>query len=232
MDKPNKVFLVLGRYGEGKSTFINTLCNFFDGGPCDTELKVAIPNEHLVQNRMIEVKPSEVALPLGERGRTTKQCALYQFRVPLGECDFAFVDTPGLGSSHMTEEEVKMEIRKCLTSTYASNIHGVIVVINPTLVGQDSQKDMLCAKFAKENLPSFIANNTFVVFSNALDSNVGVADIGFPSSQSVCMNNKFFSNPAGSYDTNAMVSAFEIIGAQILWPTLAEMTIPGHLSQQ
>ncbi|EGG23638.1 hypothetical protein DFA_05772 [Cavenderia fasciculata] len=130
----------------------------------------------------------------------------------------------------MTEEEVKMEIRKCLTSTYASNIHGVIVVINPTLVGK-SQKDVV-AKFVKENLPSFIANNMFVVFSNALDSNVEVADIGFPSSQSVCMNNKFFSNPAGSYDTNAMVSAFEIIGAQILWPTLAEMTIPGHLSQQ
>lgn len=97
--------MVIGETGSGKSTFINTVVNFFRRGSLEgagRNLKVAIPTEFLLYTEPEGSLATEANVRDGTRAQT-KKCTPYKFDRQ-GK-SITVIDTPGLNDTDGPQQD-------------------------------------------------------------------------------------------------------------------------------
>ncbi|CAG9310730.1 unnamed protein product [Blepharisma stoltei] len=96
LPKESKSFIcvLVGHTGHGKSTFINYLANYFGGGTLENK-KVVIPTEYYKLTQKGQTHSERNAKSYLSQ---TDDCSSYEFRNTKDNCNYTFIDTPGLWS--------------------------------------------------------------------------------------------------------------------------------------
>lgn len=124
--------LLMGETGSGKSTFINYLASYFNGGKLKSP-KIVIPN------RMYRVVTEKGYASHNETNlddptvSQTRKCTTYTFRK--GSATYNFIDTPGLSdttnsATRCVDNETVSTILKA--AGQAGELQAIILIINGT----------------------------------------------------------------------------------------------------
>jgi len=122
----SKSILIVGETGGGKSTFINTITNYFKNGSIDN-LKVAIPTKYLsstegyqhTENNTKNISMSQ-----------TDSCTTYVFEK--NGIKYNFIDTPGLNDTRSSQQD-EANMKKILDTAQAtSDLAAVLLIVNGT----------------------------------------------------------------------------------------------------
>ncbi|GAM21993.1 hypothetical protein SAMD00019534_051680 [Acytostelium subglobosum LB1] len=196
--------LVVGETGSGKSTFINTLTNYFLEGSFPNDIKVSIETKFL--------KPTQRGLrhsELNVRDTTssqTNECTEYKFTKD-GHT-YVFIDTPGLSDTRGIHQD-EININKIINAAdQASSLSAIILLIN----GKDC-RDVISLKSAitrlQGSIPDVILNNLVIVFTKCQEynRNFDLKALGNLQSRSVFhMENSAFSTDPATWNDQAKKS--------------------------
>ena len=119
--------IVIGETGAGKSTFINTLTNFFRSGTL-SNLKIAIPTMHHAQTEW-GFQHSEVNV--ADRSQSsTDNCTTYTFVDSSSGRKFNVIDSPGLADTRGPGQD-QLNIDKILQAAeVAVTLSAIVLVVN------------------------------------------------------------------------------------------------------
>lgn len=135
-----KKVLIIGGTGSGKSTFINTLTNYFRNGTLD-DMKVVIPTALHPATEPDAATHTESKLNDISQSQT-QDCSNYRFKNPKSSLEFEFIDTPGIGDTRGTDQD-EANLNKILTAAKDSkNLTAIVLVVNgriPRLDGVSSK---------------------------------------------------------------------------------------------
>ena len=154
----SKGVLILGETGSGKSTFINTITNYFRNGSLQ-DLRIAIPTMYFHATEEFQNNESNTRDPTISQ---TDSCITYSFTQD--GMRFSFVDTPGLNDSRGTKQD-ELNIDKILAAAHnEKDLSAILLVINAT---QPRINPALKAVFVslKGNIPNSVLDNTVVVLT-------------------------------------------------------------------
>eukprot|EP01032_Pedospumella_encystans_P007913 gene7913-9432_t len=128
-----KKVIVIGGTGQGKSTFINSVHNFFRGTTVDA-MEAVIDTRFL---KAISSAPPSTEMDIANTtSSNTELCTEYLFSDPRNPRNqFIIVDTPGLGDTRGTkqdEENLKMILQVAADAEAAGELSGFIFVCKGT----------------------------------------------------------------------------------------------------
>lgn len=200
-EKPVR-FLVFGETGSGKSTFINTLTNYFKGGNLKN-LKVSIPNKY---HRATEwgVRHSESDLSDNSKAQT-QQVTEYDFS--LGKTTYKIMDTPGLNDTEGFEKDEENLDKIIESITKVDSMTAIILVINGTNARATHNIKSLLNRF-RSFLPDAIMSNIIVVFTMCRPETCNFQEmelLGVKPSQVYYMNNTAFSSDPRKWTNVSML---------------------------
>ena len=156
----SKSVLIIGETGAGKSTFINTITNYFNNGNLD-ELKVAIPTKHLQSTE------GYVHTEINREDSTsskTSACTTYSFKKDSFE--YKFIDTPGLNDTRNHQQD-EHNLRKILeTAQNTKDLAAVLLIINSTQGRMTPALENVFTMF-KGNIPDRALNNLIIILNHA-----------------------------------------------------------------
>lgn len=121
----SKVILLVGKTGDGKSTFINALVNIYLGIQLDDNFRYILINE----NQKNEIESN------------TKDITIYKIRPKegLGFPPLKIVDTPGFGDTEGIEEDMKhIEKFQAIFENILININCICFIIKSTTCREDT----------------------------------------------------------------------------------------------
>ena len=122
----SKSILIVGETGGGKSTFINTITNYFKNGSLD-DLKVAIPTKYLPSTegyQHTENNTKNIAMS------QTDSCTTYVFEK--NGIKYSFIDTPGLNDTRCSQQD-EANMKKILDNAkVTSDLTAVLLIVNGT----------------------------------------------------------------------------------------------------
>ena len=183
--------IVIGETGAGKSTFINTVTNFFKGGTLD-KLKIAIPTKY---HKQTESGFEHTELNVADRSQSsTDNCTTYSFveassgrKLASSGRKFEIIDTPGLADTRGAEQD-SQNIEKILKAAQeAHSLSAILLVVNganprytqasdhlrerkrPTDKTLSVQAIQGCMVRLSNFLPDAFRNNILVVFTHCAD---------------------------------------------------------------
>jgi GTP-binding protein EngB required for normal cell division len=119
--------IVIGETGAGKSTFVNTLTNFFKSGTLE-ELKIAIPTKYHTQTET-GFKHSEQDLSDTSKS-ATDDCTTYTFTDSSSGRKFNIIDTPGLADTRGPAQDEKNIEKIMKAAEEAQSLSAIILVVN------------------------------------------------------------------------------------------------------
>ncbi|EFA75586.1 hypothetical protein PPL_11091 [Heterostelium album PN500] len=224
IENTNKVFLVIGETGSGKSTFINTIGNYFNGGSLEN-LKVFIPNELYAQNCSTELVPSEVPI---SQGRSTKHFQIYTFFDKDGSQNLSFIDTPGFGSLLMPNNALQQVILDAVR-THERDLCGIIYIFSSTLDrGNKIIPNMV--SFLKNSLPEYLHINSLHIYTKSYETVNDFRQLGIQSKtpSNINMQNSAFHGKGSKSDWK---NSMEIISEEIL-PVLRDIKKPNKIIKE
>ncbi|EGG19047.1 hypothetical protein DFA_02290 [Cavenderia fasciculata] len=154
-----QIFIVLGLTGVGKSTFINTLTNYFKNGSFPNDIKVSIETKHLKSTEGLSSSELNIHDTTSSQ---TDECTIYKFNKD--GINYEFIDTPGLSDTRGIEQD-EININKIIdTVSKVPSLSAIIILIN----GKDC-RDVLSLRNAITRLqgfiPDVILNNLVIVFT-------------------------------------------------------------------
>eukprot|EP01133_Synstelium_polycarpum_P021003 gene21003-25219_t len=159
--------LIVGETGSGKSTFINTLTNYFLDGRFPDNIKVSIDTKFLkstegLKNTEVNVKDTTVS--------QTDDCTHYTFQKKGSPCKYVFIDTPGLSDTRGVQQD-EVNMNKIIDAAEnATALSAIIIIIN----GKDC-RDVLSLRNAisrlQGSIPDDILNNLVIVFTKCREDN-------------------------------------------------------------
>ncbi|EGG23639.1 AAA ATPase domain-containing protein [Cavenderia fasciculata] len=185
--------LVIGETGSGKSTFINTVGNYFTNGKCSNP-NVFIPTTNLQQNQMMNIKHTENLDSCSTESQTTR-CSTYTFEK--GNSYYYFIDSPGFNDTAGKEKDQENIMHILATIMAEETITCIIIVINGTQIRMTEQLRYVIDCF-KGNLPADLFDNILVVFTKCAEgeSSFRISELDIPGveddGRSYCMNNSGF----------------------------------------
>ncbi|XP_055329040.1 uncharacterized protein LOC129581810 [Paramacrobiotus metropolitanus] len=153
------IVLLLGETGSGKSTLINYLTNFFQGGDL-LQPKIAVPNRYY---RSTEAYThSEKSIGDQSKSKTAK-CSTYEFN--LEGKDFRFIDSPGLSDTGGVQQDDQNVACILEAAEKAGALTAVILIINGTVSRATVNLSNTMARL-RGNLPDVLIDNLIVVLTN------------------------------------------------------------------
>jgi GTP-binding protein EngB required for normal cell division len=159
----HKKILIVGGTGHGKSTFINSLHNYFGNCSMD-DIEVVIPTAHLRPRGV--AKHSEAGGSGSES--QTQACTEYKFESPLSRnTSITFIDTPGLGDTrgaNQDDDNMNMILDIAAESEKNGTLSGIVFVMK----GVESRATLSIQTIAtvlKGSLPDYILEQLLVVFT-------------------------------------------------------------------
>jgi len=162
--KISKSVLIMGETGAGKSTFINTLTNYFLKGSLE-QLRVAIPTRHFQATEgyaHTENDTSDISMS------QTNDCTTYVFEE--GDCRYNFIDTPGLNDTRNSEHDEK-NLQKILDlAKKTTDLVAVLLIINGTQSRLTPAMENIVT-ILKGHLPDRVMSQLIVVLSKASKTN-------------------------------------------------------------
>jgi len=193
--------LLMGETGSGKSTFINYLASYFNGGKLKSP-KIVIPN------RMYRVVTEKGYASHNETNlddptvSQTRKCTTYTFRK--GSATYNFIDTPGLSdttnsSTRCVDNETVSTILKA--AGQAGELQAIILIINGTTARVTVNLKNALQRIAG-NYPDVLLNNMIVVFTNAMECSRNFDDrsLVHQPAKTFTMNNSALSSLPGEWD--------------------------------
>jgi len=162
--KPSKSILVVGETGGGKSTFINTITNFFRNGSINN-LKVAVPTKHLKATEGFTHTENNTKNTAESQ---TDDCTVYSF--DYNGMQYNFIDTPGLNDTRGGEQD-KNNIKKILNiAGRTRDLAAVLLIVN----GSNNRLTPAMVNIfvtLKGNVPDDAMKNLIVVLSKCDKAN-------------------------------------------------------------
>ncbi len=193
--------LVLGETGSGKSTFINTITNFFRGGQLN-HLKIAIPTRF---HRATEEFRSNESDLRNVSSSKTDSCSVYRFTH--GGINYNFIDTPGLADTRGPAQDEKNLAKILDFASQLGNIVAIVIVINGTTPRLTVNIKTVLTQF-RGSLPDVLLNNIIVVFTNCLEHNrnFDINQLAIRPRKTFHMNNSAFSSDSKTWSKTAIKS--------------------------
>lgn len=194
--------LVFGETGSGKSTFINTLTNYYLKGDLD-KLRVSIPTKfhHDTEN----FRHNEADVRDTSRAQT-QDVTEYKFDLDK-KTTFRIMDTPGLNDTEGYEKD-EANLEKIIESiTKVDKLAGIVLVINGTNARATHNIKSLLNKF-NGFLPDSIMSNIIVVFTMCRRDTCNFNDLkllGIKPAKVFYMNNTAFSSDPSKWDDTTML---------------------------
>eukprot|EP01041_Mallomonas_annulata_P013176 gene13176-27866_t len=164
----HKKILVIGGAGHGKSTFINSVHNYFNKKSL-SEMEVVIPTKYL---QPIEDSPcdTENPNPMNSTDSVTQRCTEYTFLKPFSRnASITFIDTPGLTDGTRCSAQDKISMDKILQhiseSEHDEPITGIIMIMKGNQ-NKDISSMQTIAQKLKSIMTQNIIDNIVTVFTN------------------------------------------------------------------
>ncbi len=192
--------LVIGETGSGKSTFINTLTNYFRGGSLDN-LCVAIPTQFLRSTEEFRHDENDLGNVTSSK---TDSCNIYRFKKKATLTEFVFIDTPGLSDTRGVKQD-DANLEKIMTvSEELGSVAAIVVIINGTTSRLTVNLKNVITRL-KGSLPDAVLDNIIVVLTNCWkhDSNFDIGSLGLKPKKVYYMNNTAFSTNPKKWDKSA-----------------------------
>eukprot|EP01041_Mallomonas_annulata_P009914 gene9914-20614_t len=208
--------LIIGGAGHGKSTFINSLHNYFYKKTL-SEMEAVIPTKYL---QPIEDSPcpTENSNPMRSTDSVTQRCTEYTFTRPYSRnTSVTFIDTPGLTDDTRCSAQDKINMYKILQhiseSEHDEPITGIIMIMKGNQVKDISSMQTIAQKL-KSIMTQNIINKIVTVFTNCRFKSICRAHSHIPfnikESNSFYIDNPVFSvDVAAGLDLNRKKRAYE-----------------------
>eukprot|EP01041_Mallomonas_annulata_P006122 gene6122-12394_t len=198
----HKKILIIGGAGHGKSTFINSLHNYFNKKTL-YEMEAVIPTKYL---QPIEDSPcdTENPNPMNSTDSVTQRCTEYTFTKPFSRnTSVTFIDTPGLtdGTRCSAQDKINMiQIMKYISETeHDEPITGIIMIMKGNQVKDISSMQTMAQKLKTNSMTQNIIDNIVTVFTNCRFKSICRAHSHIPFD--IKENNSFYiDNPVFSVD--------------------------------
>eukprot|EP01125_Pyxidicula_operculata_P003342 TRINITY_DN1397_c1_g1_i1.p1 TRINITY_DN1397_c1_g1~~TRINITY_DN1397_c1_g1_i1.p1 ORF type:complete len:326 (-),score=49.57 TRINITY_DN1397_c1_g1_i1:744-1721(-) len=200
----NMNILVLGETGSGKSTFINTVTNYFKKGSLKN-IRVAIPTKFLPANEGNQESSETNAKNTSES--QTNECMRYNYSSDQGK--FTLIDTPGLADTRGPAQD-DINMKKILEAAEeAQSLSAIIIVANGSNARQTTN---IKASFSRlrGSLPDALFDNIILVLTNcwAHSCNFNVSQSRIKHRKVFYINNSAFSsNPKNWVFPNNILEA-------------------------
>ena len=184
--------LLFGETGCGKSTFINTVTNYFKGGNINN-LHVSIPTKYLKQTEK-QYKHSEKNV-LDTSKSQTKDAITYTFNNNNKKTTFKIIDTCGINDSEGIEqddENIETILNACIGTDELST---VVLIINGTNARITNNIKNLITRF-NGVMPDAIFDNIIVIFTMCREETCNfhsLENLGIKPKNIYYMNNSAFS---------------------------------------
>ncbi|CAF4936763.1 unnamed protein product, partial [Rotaria sp. Silwood1] len=152
---------VIGETGSGKSTFINTLTNYFLKGSLNN-LKVAIPTRYSSATESFDHTEKDIDDVTKSK---TDMCHHYTFEDDETGKYYLFIDTPGLNDTRGADQDALNipKIRQAIADL--GHLSAVILVISGSLCRLTAgMRNVLIS--LRGNLPDIVLDNVIVVLTN------------------------------------------------------------------
>ncbi|KXJ69383.1 hypothetical protein RP20_CCG027386 [Aedes albopictus] len=151
--------LLIGETGSGKSTLINYLTNYFNGGTLHN-LKIAIPSKHYPATEGFEHQENDLQDPTKSK---TGKCTMYNFS--LDGVHYAFIDTPGLSDTSGKDKDAENILKIMDVAETTGTIAAIMLVVNGTVARTTKNlKDTI--NLMKSSVPDVLLSNLVVVLTN------------------------------------------------------------------
>ncbi|CAF1532579.1 unnamed protein product, partial [Rotaria sordida] len=153
--------VVIGETGAGKSTFINTLTNYFSKGSLNN-LKVAIPTRFLQATESFDHTEKDINDVTKSK---TDMCHHYTFEDEETGKHYLFIDTPGLNDTRGVDQDALNipKIRQAIADL--GHLSAVILVIPGSLCRLTAGMQSVLIGL-RGNLPDVVLDNVIVVLTS------------------------------------------------------------------
>ena len=167
--------LLLGQTGVGKSTFINSLANYFVHNTLDEaindEMQVVIPasfsctDPETFEQKVVNVGDERSREKTTENGESaTQQCQSFVF--PIGDRNLRLIDTPGMGDTRGSEQDNKNLFEILTYISHYEHLNGICVFLKPN-EERLTIPFRLCIRQILHYLHSSASENIIFIFTNA-----------------------------------------------------------------
>lgn len=213
--KGRKKVIVIGGTGQGKSTFINSIHNYFRATTVETM-------EAVIETRFLQpIASAPRSTEMNVRDTTTSKtemCTEYAFRDPRNtRNEFIIVDTPGLGDTRGTrqdEENLKMILKIAAEAEAAGELSGFIFVCKGTENKRTLSVDTVMT-IIRGSLPDEVMGSMIAVITNCANDFAMQCEKLLP--PDIDRANMFvYDNPAFLVDM-ATLDAARKRSASVLW---------------
>ncbi|GAQ80006.1 hypothetical protein KFL_000440080 [Klebsormidium nitens] len=221
--------MVIGASGAGKSTFINTVVNFFRGGSLDPfgrNLRVAIPNRYFRATEAEGKYAKEMHLS-NVKVAKTDECTPYHFKYQ-GQ-RVTLVDTPGLADIRGMEQD-DLNLNKIFEAAESlPHLNALIIVANGSNQRLDATMKNVFARF-RGSIPDVTLNSVLVVLTNCdrLAKNFDIETLNedlpgvtVTAGTWYCMQNSAFSSHPDTWAQPENAPAFALL--QAAWQISMDM---------
>ena len=161
----HKKIIIIGGTGHGKSTFINSIHNYFEKTTLRT-VEVVIPTTHIT--RTVGAKLHTEAMGSTSDSQT-QECTQYIFKDPKnpGQRSITFIDSPGLGDTRgaaTDEHNITLVLKAAKEAEASKSLSGIILVMKGT-ENRSTLNMKAVYTMLKAGMPDAILDNILIVFS-------------------------------------------------------------------
>ncbi|CAM2714593.1 unnamed protein product [Rotaria socialis] len=210
MSSPHIVMLVIGESGAGKSTFLNYMATYLNGGSFDEQIhfktfKIVVPNHLFPQiNYNAAGRPGQHSeMNIHETSMSqTQKCTAYNF-VWNHTTYVQIIDTPGFNDTDVKKDDKNIQAI-LVAAEKAPFITAILITINGTISRLSTSLKSTLNQL-RGSLPDRVFNNLFFIFTNCTEDSFNfdiklIQEYNPVQSRQFLMQNSLFSRKGVTLD--------------------------------